>query len=86
MPPWVVNVLFRQCVSVCGTPVGLVAHVGAAILVTGLSDLVGSSMVCSEWLSLMSRWACGYGVIKLARAESPSSAPVYSGSCIKVTR
>ena len=56
MPCWVVNVLFLQGVSVPGTPVGVVAPVGAAILVIGLSDLVGGSMGHSEWLSLMSRW------------------------------
>ena len=56
MPRWVVNIIFLQCVSVRGTPVGVVAPVGAAILVTGISDLVGGSMGRSEWLSLMSRW------------------------------
>ena len=36
---------------------GVVAPVGVAIQVAGLSDLVGGSTGGSEWLSLMSRWA-----------------------------
>ena len=56
-PCWVDDILFIQCVSVRGTPVGVVAPVGAAILVIGLSNRVGSTMGRSEWLSLVSRWA-----------------------------
>ena len=56
MPCWVVNVLFLQCVGVRRTTVGVVAPVGVAIRLTGLSNQVGGSMGCSQWMSLMSRW------------------------------
>ena len=48
MPCWVVNVLFLQCVSVRGTPVGAVAPMGATILVTVTDVAVGVAMVSSN--------------------------------------
>ena len=56
-PRWADDILSLQGVSVRGTPVGVIAPVGAAILVIGLSDRVGGSMGRSEWLLLVSRWA-----------------------------
>ena len=41
---WVINALFLWCFGMHGTAVGVVASVGVAIQVTGLSDLVGGSM------------------------------------------
>ena len=54
---WVINTLFLQCVGVRGTVVGVVAPVGVAIQVTGLSDLVVGSTGRSVWLLLTSRLA-----------------------------
>ena len=56
-PRWADDILSLQCVSVRGTPVGVIAPVGAAILVIGLSDRVCGSMGRSEWLLLVSWWA-----------------------------
>ena len=57
-PNWADDILSLQCVSVRGTPVGVIAPVEAEILVIGLSHRVGSSMGRSGWLLLMSQWAC----------------------------
>ena len=54
---WADDILSLQSVSVRGTPVGVIAPVEEEILVIGLSDRVGGSMGCSEWLLLMSWWA-----------------------------
>ena len=48
MLSWVIGALFLQCVGARGTTVSVVAPVGVAIQVSGLSDLVGSSTGCSE--------------------------------------
>ena len=82
-PRWANEILSLHCVCVRGTPVGVIAPVEAEILVIGPSDRVGGSMGRSEWLLLVSRWAC-YGVIKLARTVLPSSATAQLGSGIKV--
>ena len=57
MLSWVMDALFLQCVGARGTTMSVVAPVGVAIQVSGLSDLVGGSTGRSEWLSLMSQWA-----------------------------
>ena len=87
---WADDILSLQCVSVCGTPVGVIAPVGAAILVIGLLDRVGGSMRRSEWLLLMSWWAwlwfhqisaIVYKSHALAGSSSLDAAPV-TGSLI----
>ena len=54
---WVINALFMRCVGVRGAAVGVVAPMGVAIQVTGLSYLVGGFTGRSVWLPLVSRWA-----------------------------
>ena len=56
-PRWANDIISLLCVSVCRTPVGVIAPVAAEILVNGLSDQVGGSVGRSEWLLLVSRWA-----------------------------
>ena len=56
-PRWANDIIYLLCVSVCGTPVGVIAPVSAEILVIGLSDRVGGSMGRSEWLLVVSWWA-----------------------------
>ena len=53
-PRWANDILSLLCVSVCGTAVGVIAHVTAEILVISLSDRVGGSVGRSEWLLLVS--------------------------------
>ena len=57
MLSWFIDALFLQCVGARRTTVSVVALVGVAIQVTGLSDLVGGSTGHSEWMLLMSWWA-----------------------------
>ena len=54
---WADDILSLQSVSVCGTPVGVIAPVEYEILVIGLSDRVDGPMGCYEWLLLMSQCA-----------------------------
>ena len=63
-PSWANDILSLLCVSVHGTPVGVIAPVAAEILVIGLSDRVGGSMGCSGcyWC----RGGRGCGVVRLA--------------------
>ena len=55
-PRWIDDILSLQCARDYGG-CRCLCGVGAAILVIGLSDLVGGSMRCSEWLLLVSQWA-----------------------------
>ena len=76
MIDWVIIALFLHCVGVRGTAVGVVAHVGYQ---TWWAIPRGALCGC-HWC----RGGRGCGVVKLASADSPSSAPVGSGSDINV--
>ena len=64
-PRWADDILSLQYVSVSGTLVGVIAPVEATILVIGLSDRVGGSMGCSEWLLVELDVAVGVAMVSL---------------------
>ena len=76
---WDINALLLRCVSVRGAAVDVVAPMGVAIQVTGLSSLVGGFTGRSVWLPLVSRWAWLW-----CRQISACGLTVVSGSGINV--